>query len=101
MLISARREGEFGLLVHLADLKSQLGATLFFETDGKDPFDDEYFEDAKEDIAEIVVTKFMQDTGKKFHELDIVVGFNAPEFDNLTLDFVDPAAETFPNTETT
>lgn len=90
MLISARRHGNDGMVAHMVNTADGKSATLYFEPEDGEPFDDEYFESAKEDIAEIIVTKFMADTGKPFNELDVVVGFHAPEFDNIEFDLVPP-----------
>jgi len=90
MLISARRHGSGGMVAHLVNTADGKSATLYFEPEENEPFDDEYFESAKEDIANIIVSKYMIDTGKSFNELDLVIGFHAPEFDNIEFDLVPP-----------
>lgn len=93
MLISARRLGDTRMLTRMVTPASGKSATIVFETEDGTPFGDESFEDTKRTIAEIIVAKFMEDTGKPFHELDIVIGFHAPEFDNITFDLVPPEDE--------
>ena len=92
-LITAARVDKDKLLVRCDVPNSKESATLCYKADDGDEFDDEYFEDAKTDIAGMIIAKAMHDSGKPFHELDIVVGFNAPQFDNITFDLVPPEDE--------
>lgn len=89
-LITAARVDRDKLLVRLDSTKSKEEVTLCYKADEGDEFDDGYFEDAKADIADMIIAKAMHDSGKSFHELDIVVGFNAPQFDNIGFDLVPP-----------
>lgn len=97
-LITAARVDKDKLLVRIDAPKSKEDVTLCYKADEGEEFDDEYFEDAKTDIAAMIIEKAMHDSGKPFHKLDIVVGFNAPQFDNIELDFVPPEDEEEPLT---
>lgn len=89
--VTAARNGNDKLIVHIAHINNKSvvdDLVLEVGPNAGETFGDEHFEDAKKVISEIIVEKAMDTTGTTFNELDIVVAFHAPEFDNIALDLV-------------